>query len=119
MTHDARLRIATHTSYDFELRFAMIDRYSDVRITFGMIVLNGEPFVKYNLSSVYPFAHQIIVVEGACRSALSVSRSDGHSTDGTLESLYRFQHELDPDKKVIIVTAVDEGYSDGLWPEKD
>ena len=35
-------------------------------ITFGMIVLNGEPFVRYNLRALYPFAHQIIVVEGVC-----------------------------------------------------
>jgi hypothetical protein len=35
------------------------------RITFGMIVLNGEPFMRYNLQAIYPFAHQIIVVEGA------------------------------------------------------
>ena len=26
------------------------------RITFGMIVLNGEPFLEYNLRSLYPFA---------------------------------------------------------------
>src|SRR3546814_12365174 len=30
------------------------------RITFGMIVLNGEPFLRYNLRSLYPYAHQII-----------------------------------------------------------
>jgi len=35
------------------------------RITFGMIVLNGEPCVLYNLRALYPFAHEIIVVEGA------------------------------------------------------
>ena len=91
----------------------------DIRITFGMIVLNGEPFVKYNLSSVYPLAHQIIVVEGACLSSASVAGPDGHSTDSTLESLYKFKRELDPDDKVIIVTATDEGFADGFWPEKD
>jgi len=34
------------------------------RITFAMIVLNGEPFVRCNLRGLYPFAHQIIAVEG-------------------------------------------------------
>ena len=82
---------------------------ADIRITFGMIVFNGEPFVKYNLSSVYPLAHQIIVVEGACRSSAPVARPDGHSTDGTLELLYRFKRELDRENKVVIVTAGDEG----------
>ena len=97
----------------------MRENGTDIRITFGMIVFNGEPFVKYNLSSVYPIAHQIIVVEGACLSSASVARPDGHSTDGTLELLYRFKRELDPENKVIIVTAADEGYADGFWPEKD
>ena len=39
------------------------------RITFGIIVLNGEPFVRYNLRAIYPFAHQIIVAEGASKKA--------------------------------------------------
>lgn len=26
------------------------------RVTFGMIVLNGEPFVRYNLRALYRFA---------------------------------------------------------------
>jgi hypothetical protein len=92
---------------------------SDISITFGMIVFNGEPFVKYNLAAVYPIAHQIIVVEGACLSSASVARPDGHSTDGTFETLHNFKRDLDPDHKVIIVTANDEGYADGFWPEKD
>ena len=45
------------------------------KITFGMIVLNGEPFIKYNLRALYPYAHQIIVVEGACPSSASVATS--------------------------------------------
>ena len=27
------------------------------KVTFGIIVLNGEPFVRYCLRSLYPFAH--------------------------------------------------------------
>jgi hypothetical protein len=89
------------------------------RITFGMIVLNGEPFIRYNLRALYPFAHQIIVVEGACPSAESVATEDGHSRDGTLESLRRFQAEDDPEGKVTVVTAEDEGHPNGFWTEKD
>jgi len=95
------------------------DYRDDIRITFGMIVFNGEPFVKYNLSSIYSIAHQIIVVEGACKSSISIAGTDGHSTDGTLELLYRFKKEQDPENKIIIVTAAEEGYIDGIWPEKD
>lgn len=96
------------------------ENLSSPRITFGMIVLNGEPFSRYNLRSIYPWAHQIIVVEGACKAAAAVATPDGHSTDDTLEVLRRFQTKEDPDKKVTIVTAEDEGHPDGFWPgEKD
>lgn len=93
---------------------------NEVRITFGMIVLNGEPFVRYNLRSLYPYAHQIIVVEGACPAATNVSTKEGHSRDTTLETLRHFKVEEDPDNKLIIVTAEDEGHQDGFWTgEKD
>ncbi len=89
-------------------------------VTFGMIVLNGEPFVCYNLRALYPFAHQIIVVEGAVPAAAAIATPDGHSTDTTLETIRRFQAEEDPEHKVILVTAEDEGRPNGFWPkEKD
>ena len=83
-------------------------------------MLNGEPFTRYNLRALYPFAHQIIVVEGACPGAAEQATADGHSTDGTLELLRRFQSEEDPEGKLSVVTAEDEGHPDGFWPgEKD
>lgn len=90
------------------------------RITFGMIVLNGEPFVLYNLRSLYPFAHEIIVVEGAAPAARATVGADGHSVDGTLDALKRFQREEDSEGKLTIVTAEDERHLSGFWPgEKD
>ena len=86
------------------------------RITFGIIVLNGEPFTRYNLRSLYPWAHQIIVVEGACKSAAANSDTKGHSKDGTLDVLRLFQEKEDTEKKIKIITAEDEGYLDGFWP---
>lgn len=83
------------------------------RVTFGIIVLNGEPFTRYCLRSIYPFAHQIVVVEGAHENARAVATEDGHSVDGTLQVLRRFQREEDPEGKVEIVTR------DGFWPVKD
>jgi glycosyltransferase involved in cell wall biosynthesis len=83
------------------------------RITFGIIVLNGEPFTRYCLRSLYPFAHEIIVVEGGHTDARSVCTPDGHSIDGTLETLHRFKREEDPENKVQIVTR------EGFWPKKD
>jgi len=91
-----------------------------IRVTFGLMVLNGEPFTRYSLRALYPFAHQIIVVEGACPGAEAIATPQGHSTDGTLEVLRDFQACEDPDGKVTVVTAEDEGYADGFWPgDKD
>ncbi len=91
----------------------------NVRITFGIIVLNGLPFIEYNLRALYPFAHQIVVVEGAAPSAKRFASETGHSLDGTLDVLYRFKNEEDPENKILIITAEDEGMSDGFWLEKD
>jgi glycosyltransferase involved in cell wall biosynthesis len=82
------------------------------RITFGMIVLNGEPFIRYNLRALYPFAFEIIVVEGAVAAAAPIATRDGHSTDNTLEILQQFKSEEDPQGKVTIITR------DGFWSEK-
>jgi hypothetical protein len=83
------------------------------KITFGIIVLNGEPFTRYCLRSIYPFAYEIIVVEGGHVDARSVCTPDGHSVDGTLESLYKFKKEEDTENKLTIVTK------EGFWPKKD
>jgi hypothetical protein len=83
------------------------------RVTFGIIVLNGEPFTRYCLRSIYPFAHQIIVVEGGHEGARAATTEDGHSLDDTLAILRRFKEEEDPLGKVEIVTR------DGFWPQKD
>lgn len=83
------------------------------KITFGIIVLNGEPFIRYCLKSLYPYAHEIIVVEGGHEDAHAVCTPDGHSVDGTLETLYRFKNEEDPENKLTVVTR------QGFWPKKD
>lgn len=83
------------------------------QITVGMIVLNGEPFIRYNLRAWYPYAHEIIVVEGATVGAKNVATPDGHSRDTTLQTLHQFKAEEDPDDKLIIITK------DGFWTEKD
>jgi hypothetical protein len=84
-----------------------------VRVTFGIIVLNGEPFTRYCLRALYPFAHEIIVVEGAVEAAAGIATKNGHSTDGTLETLHTFKDTEDPDNKLQIVVR------DGAWSEKD
>ncbi len=83
------------------------------RVTFGIIVLNGEPFTRYCLRSLYPFAHEIIVVEGGHEDTSAVATPDGHSIDGTLEALRKFKSDEDPLDKVRIVTR------DGFWQKTD
>lgn len=82
------------------------------RITFGIIVLNGEPFTKYCLRHLYPHAHEIIVVEGGSRNAVDFA-PDGHSVDGTLEALYEFKENEDPEDKFQIIAK------SGFWSGKD
>ena len=83
------------------------------RISFGIIVLNGEPFVRYTLRAIYPFAHEIIVVEGAAPGAATIATPDGHSLDSTLHTLHDFKAKEDPENKLTVVTR------DGFWTEKD
>jgi hypothetical protein len=87
-----------------------------LKFSFGIIVLNGEPFTRYCIRALYPHAHQIIVSEGACYGAESISSPEGHSTDGTLDVLRRIKETEDPENKITIVTAEDEGHPDGFWP---
>jgi glycosyltransferase involved in cell wall biosynthesis len=82
------------------------------KVSFGIIVVNGEPFTRYCLRALYPYAHEIIVVEGGSRHAAAMCSADGHSTDGTLDVLHEFKAKEDPAHKLQIVTR------DGFWPEK-
>lgn len=75
-----------------------------------MIVLNGGLFIKYNLESLYPHAHEILIVEGAVEKFAHASTPDGHSIDNTVEIIKSFP---DPDKKIKLIQR------DGFWPEKD
>ncbi len=77
-----------------------------MKITFGMIVFNGNQVLKECLQSVYPYAHQILIAEGP----VSFWQDQGFSTstDGTNKILDNFP---DPDNKVKIVH--------GQYKEKD
>ena len=83
------------------------------RVTFGIIVLNGEPFTRYCLRAIYPFAHEIIIVEGGHEDTRAVATADGHSLDSTLDTIRRFCAEEDPENKMTLVTI------DGFWPKRD
>lgn len=70
----------------------------NMKITFGMIVLNGDQVLEETLASVYPYAHQILIAEGPVR----YWQQQGYatSTDGTNQILENFP---DPDNKIKIV----------------
>lgn len=83
------------------------------KISFGIIVLNGMPFVEYCLRQIYPFAFEIIVVEGASEKAAMISDEKGHSVDKTVDALKRFKSQEDPEDKVQLI------FREGFWPGKD
>jgi hypothetical protein len=91
---------------------------SAAKISFGIIVLNGEPFIRANLRALYPYAHQIIVVEGASPHAAESATADGHSRDHTLRIVREFSQQEDPEGKVTLITAEDEGHPNGFWPRE-
>jgi hypothetical protein len=86
-----------------------------LKLSFGIIVLNGEPFTRYCIQALYPHAYEIIIAEGACEGARNVATVKGHSIDGTLDILKEIKRIGDPDNKITIVTAEDEGHPDGFW----
>lgn len=86
---------------------------SKIKISFGIIVLNGQPFLKYCLRHLYPFAHEIIVVEGGSSYNKNFITKEGHSIDGTLKALKEFKKKEDSENKVKIITKK------GFWSEKD
>ena len=64
-----------------------------MKISYVMNVLNGEPFIKYQIDSIYKFADEIIIVEGAYRK-FAHATNNGRSKDSTLETIRSY-----PDSK--------------------
>ena len=67
-----------------------------MKITFGMIVFNGNYVLEEVLASVYPYAHQILIAEGP----VGYWRDQGYLTsyDGTNNIIDNFP---DPDGKIV------------------
>jgi predicted O-methyltransferase YrrM/predicted SAM-dependent methyltransferase len=84
-----------------------LNKKEHLKISFITIVLNGMPFIKAMLESIYEFAYEIIVVEGAIENCKFAANQDGSSIDGTVEFIMNYP---DPQNKIKIMQ--------GLWPEK-
>lgn len=72
-----------------------------MKITFGIIVLNGDFFLKQVLESIYPFAHAICIAEGAVK--YWADKGVTTSTDDTNSIIDNFP---DPEKKIRVVHGV-------------
>lgn len=70
--------------------------------SFGIIVHNGAGFLRECIESVYPVAHEIIVVEGSDRYAAFLADGRGLSVDGTSDLL---KSVADPEHKIRYVAA--------------
>jgi len=75
-----------------------------------MNVLNGEPFIRYQLDSIYPYSDEIIIVEGAYEKFRHASTPEGRSTDKTLDVIRAYP---DPERKIKLI-ARDGFYEDRL-----
>lgn len=70
-----------------------------MKITYGIIVVDGMPFIKHQLKLIYKHAHQIIICEGGDKTW---NKINGYirSQDGTIEFIKSFP---DPDKKIKLI----------------
>ena len=81
-----------------------------MKISFGIIVVNGEPWIKPVLESLYKHAHAICIAEGATANWRDANGFiTPRSTDKTLDIIRNFP---DPNKKIRIVA------SDSFYTEK-
>jgi len=76
------------------------------KLSFGMILCNGEQFLAHNLSHIYPIADEIIIIEGAVEHFASVLGSYT-STDKSLKIIKDFINEKDPAKKIRLISSAD------------
>ena len=69
-----------------------------MKITFGMIVFNGNYVLQEVIDSIYPYAHQILISEGP----VQFWQDQGYKTsfDGTNDVLSGLH---DPEKKITVV----------------
>lgn len=77
-----------------------------LNLTVGIIVLNGDFFLRQVIESLYPYAHAICIAEGAVN--YWAQQGITTSTDDTLEILTTFP---DPENKIKVVH--------GTYAEKD
>lgn len=78
------------------------------KFSFFTIVFNGDDFIRESLRSVYAFAHEIFIIEGAVRECWEIANPDGSSTDATTDIIRSFP---DPQGKIRVFQ--------GKWENKE
>jgi len=76
-----------------------------IKISYVMNVCNGEPFIFYNLKSIYKHAHEIIIVEGAYEGFAK----NPHSSDNTIDVIKNYP---DPEGKIKLIMK------DSFWKNR-
>jgi len=77
-----------------------------MKLSFGMIVFNGDYVLQENLETIYPYAHEIVIAEGPV--AHYQKQGFTKSTDNTIDIIKSFP---DPQKKIRLIH--------GPWANKD
>jgi len=73
----------------------------NIKISFCIIVCNGDDFIYECLESIYPHAHSICISEGATENWMNVHGWENpRSKDATIELIKKFKQELDVDNKL-------------------
>ena len=78
------------------------------RISVCYIVCNEEEFIEYSIASIYDFADEIIIVEGAVKTYMHAAKPDGSSKDRTVERIKNFP---DVENKITLIQ--------GKWKDKE
>lgn len=78
-----------------------------IKVSACYIVFNEEQFLKHSLESIYDFADEIIIIEGAVKGWWQYANPDGSSTDATVDIIENFP---DPENKIKLIQ--------GKWRDK-
>jgi len=70
-----------------------------MKITYGVIVVDGMPFIKHQLKLIYPHAHQIIICEGGDNTWNKIN-GYRRSQDGTIDFIKSYS---DPHNKIKLI----------------
>lgn len=78
-----------------------------IKVSACYIVFNEEQFLEHSLKSIYKFADEIIIIEGAVKGWWQYANPDGSSTDATVDIIENFP---DPENKIKLIQ--------GKWLDK-